>query len=250
MLKKKVYYATMFILLIISGILSLINHHLAKPIDFLVLALFAFDTLYQLYLSNNRWKFIRHHPLEFVSLIPIYTGFRYFRLLPILLAFLRVTIMGRRYIIPVYNVLVKTGIGRFAWYFMLVFFLLPLPMIWIEPAIQNYSDLMWWTLQTVTTVGYGDIIVHHKLSKIIAGILMILGIGMISAFTSTITKLMTNPKLIRSEINKEKSLEKKALQNMTNSAQSSLAINELNLTLEDLHRLEALIQHEIKQKKN
>ncbi|AQP53478.1 hypothetical protein CBF34_08225 [Vagococcus penaei] len=248
---KKLYLFLMFVLLIISGFLSLINHRLAAPLDSLVIIIFALDIFYQFYQSDNKKAFLKKHPLDFIALIPIYTGFRYFKLIPLTLAFLRITTMGTRYVIPVVNALLKSGIGRFAWYFLLVFFLLPLPMIWIEPGIKSYQDLVWWTLQTVTTVGYGDIIIYNPISRIIAGILMFLGIGMISAFTSTITKLMTNPKLIKEEVKKEthRVLEKQKINNEHDSEQVNDSLNSLSpdsLTLDDLYRLEQLIKIEIK----
>lgn len=248
---KRLYLFLMFVLLIISGFLSLISHRLAAPIDNLVIIIFALDIFYQFYQSDNKRAFLKKHPLDFIALIPIYTGFRYFKLIPLTLAFLRITTMGKRYVIPVVNALLKSGIGRFAWYFLLVFFLLPLPMIWIEPGIKSYSDLVWWTLQTVTTVGYGDITIYNPASRIIAAILMFLGIGMISAFTSAITKLMTNPQLIKDEV-KKKSRRVHDEQTTDNDRDSEQVDNSLDqssptsLTLDDLYRLEKLIKIEIK----
>jgi voltage-gated potassium channel len=45
----------------------------------------------------------------------------------------------------------------------------------------------WWAIETTTTVGYGDIYPHTGLGKILAILLMLLGIGIIGMLTSTIT---------------------------------------------------------------
>jgi voltage-gated potassium channel len=46
---------------------------------------------------------------------------------------------------------------------------------------------MWWAIQTVTTVGYGDIVPDQTAGKIIAGFLMLGGLSLLSVVTAAIT---------------------------------------------------------------
>lgn len=46
---------------------------------------------------------------------------------------------------------------------------------------------LWWAVQTVTTVGYGDVVPKAVSGRIIATILMVAGIGIISVVTAVIT---------------------------------------------------------------
>jgi voltage-gated potassium channel len=46
---------------------------------------------------------------------------------------------------------------------------------------------MWWALETVTTVGYGDIIPDQTAGKIIASFLMLGGLSLLSVITAAIT---------------------------------------------------------------
>jgi voltage-gated potassium channel len=46
---------------------------------------------------------------------------------------------------------------------------------------------MWWAIQTVTTVGYGDIVPKQTAGKVIAGFLMIGGLSLLSVVTAAIT---------------------------------------------------------------
>jgi voltage-gated potassium channel len=46
---------------------------------------------------------------------------------------------------------------------------------------------MWWAIETVTTVGYGDIVPKQPAGKIIAGFLMLGGLSLISVVTAAIT---------------------------------------------------------------
>ena len=52
--------------------------------------------------------------------------------------------------------------------------------------IQSFGDGVWWAIVTVTTVGYGDISPTTTEGRVIATCLMLLGIGVIGAFTATV----------------------------------------------------------------
>ena len=52
--------------------------------------------------------------------------------------------------------------------------------------IQSFGDGLWWAIVTVTTVGYGDISPTTTEGRVIATCLMLLGIGVIGAFTATV----------------------------------------------------------------
>src|SRR5262245_44022408 len=46
---------------------------------------------------------------------------------------------------------------------------------------------MWWALQTVTTVGYGDVVPKQVVGRVVASILLLGGLAFISVVTATIT---------------------------------------------------------------
>jgi voltage-gated potassium channel len=46
---------------------------------------------------------------------------------------------------------------------------------------------MWWAIQTVTTVGYGDVVPASTAGKIIAGVLMLGGLSLFAVVTGAIT---------------------------------------------------------------
>ncbi len=46
---------------------------------------------------------------------------------------------------------------------------------------------MWWAIETVTTVGYGDIVPKQTVGKLIAGFLMLGGLSLIAVVTAAIT---------------------------------------------------------------
>jgi voltage-gated potassium channel len=45
---------------------------------------------------------------------------------------------------------------------------------------------MWWAITTVTTVGYGDVTPQEPVGRIIAALLMLIGIGFLSLLTAAV----------------------------------------------------------------
>lgn len=55
---------------------------------------------------------------------------------------------------------------------------------------EEYGSIwvgMWWALQTVTTVGYGDVTPRHAIGRIIASFVMLEGIAFLAILTAAIT---------------------------------------------------------------
>ena len=48
---------------------------------------------------------------------------------------------------------------------------------------------MWWALQTVTTVGYGDVSPTNPSGRIIATVVMLYGVAFITIFVAAITSI-------------------------------------------------------------
>lgn len=52
--------------------------------------------------------------------------------------------------------------------------------------ITNFADALWWSIVTITTVGYGDFYPARGPGRFIAVLLMIAGIGLIGSVTATL----------------------------------------------------------------
>lgn len=60
-------------------------------------------------------------------------------------------------------------------------------------AIATLGDAFWWAIVTATTVGYGDVSPVTAEGRMIAVVLMLLGIGFIGVLTATITSFFLEP---------------------------------------------------------
>lgn len=53
-------------------------------------------------------------------------------------------------------------------------------------TFPNIGDGMWWAVQTVTTVGYGDLVPHSTAGRLIAALVMLVGISFLAVITAAI----------------------------------------------------------------
>lgn len=64
-------------------------------------------------------------------------------------------------------------------------------------TIKTGGDALWWALTTVTTVGYGDMYPVTTEGRIIAAVLMLIGIALFGAMSAIVTSKLILPKETR-----------------------------------------------------
>jgi len=52
---------------------------------------------------------------------------------------------------------------------------------------SSFGSAVWWALQTVTTVGYGDVVPTTRVGQVVGGIEMALGVSFIAFLTAGVT---------------------------------------------------------------
>jgi voltage-gated potassium channel len=60
----------------------------------------------------------------------------------------------------------------------------------IDPEFETMGEALWFTVTTVTTVGYGDLIPESTGGKLVASGLMLLGLGLIPILTSVVVSIL------------------------------------------------------------
>ena len=161
-------------------------------IENIIDAIFIVDYIVRLCLAKKKSTFFKENIFDLIAIIPYNSIFKVFRLLKIfnlfkLLMFIRVAAHFARFYKRVKDFFNLTG-------FKYMVFASVGCIIVGGIAIQYFEkmslfDGIWWSFVTTTTVGYGDLSPSTPIGRIIAAILMIIGIGLIGSLTSTITAM-------------------------------------------------------------
>jgi voltage-gated potassium channel len=147
-----------------------------EAISLVIWFIFALDVVLRLLLATSFLKYVKSNWLEIVTLtIPFLRVLRVFR-----------AVIALRGIKGFFRDRVNaTG----------AYILVLLPLTWFTGAIAvldaestnpnalitNLREALWWSLSTITTVGYGDRYPTTLEGELVAGVLMITGIALFSA---------------------------------------------------------------------
>ncbi len=162
-------------------------------LDFWVCMIFIGEFVVRLWKEENRKGFFKAHVLEVPGMIPFVTPFavgapvifrilRLFRLVRIFSMMKRFSRLYHRHFVRneiQYTAIVVITILLFSSYGILLF------ERRVNPEIKTVGDAFWWSVVTVTTVGYGDKVPVTPLGRVIGVVLMFTGIGIIGIFSGT-----------------------------------------------------------------
>ena len=62
-------------------------------------------------------------------------------------------------------------------------------LVWLldHDEFETLGEAVWWSVQTVTTVGYGDVAPRDTVGRVIGAVVMLAGIGFVTVVTAAIT---------------------------------------------------------------
>jgi voltage-gated potassium channel len=62
----------------------------------------------------------------------------------------------------------------------------------IDPGFDTLGQALWWSVSTVTTVGYGDILPVSPAGRLIGAVLMLTGLALIPLITSVVVSILVS----------------------------------------------------------
>jgi voltage-gated potassium channel len=156
--------------------------HIVWAINWAIWGLFFLDYFVRLYLATNRWHWFLRHLLDFaIVTLPLLRPLRLLRLLVLIEVLQKAVGDAFRGRIVVYTL---SGVVLLIYTASLAVFekerYLP------GATINSFGKALWWSVTTVTTVGYGDVYPVTNTGRVIAVLLMVGGISLVGVVTASL----------------------------------------------------------------
>lgn len=185
------------IMLILELIVILPNEVLSSfyYIDIIVYIIFVLDYIVRFLMARNKVTFIFKNIVDLFSIIPLSAYILVFRYLYLnseinplviikIIGLIRLSILILKFKSKIKDLI---RVNRFNYVLILTTLVIVMSSVIISLVEEmSFGDALWWCFVTFTTVGYGDILLTTSMGRVIAAILMIVGIGFIGVTTSTI----------------------------------------------------------------
>ena len=156
--------------------------HIVWAVNWVIWGLFFVDYFVRLSLANDRWHWFWRHLLDFAIItLPLLRPLRLLRMLVLIEVLQKAVGDAFRGRIVVYT---ASGVLLLIYTSALAVFdkerYLP------GTKIDSFGKAIWWSITTVTTVGYGDVYPITNAGRVIAVLLMIGGISLVGVVTAAL----------------------------------------------------------------
>jgi voltage-gated potassium channel len=160
---------------------------LVRTANLVIWAIFVIDYVTRLVLSGDRRAFVRANLIDLVAIMPadLFRAARALRILRVV-RLLRAAAVLWRVSVAIRGI---TGTNALGWVLVAstVVVLIGAGGVMVaEPGMEQFGDALWWSIVTSTTVGYGDISPESVVGRVVAVVLMLVGIGTIGMITGSI----------------------------------------------------------------
>jgi len=182
-------------------------HRWSEVLNWVVWVAFCGEVVIKWWLTPTARAFLRHAWLDLLIVVfsPPFLGPEYLQGVRAIRVFRSVRVLRA---LQILRVLAVAGIAlesakdvlrkrRFHYVVLLTAVILSIGALAIFGAehghnqnISSIGDAFWWSIVTATTVGYGDISPSTTEGRLIAIVLMLVGIGFIGVFTATIASVI------------------------------------------------------------
>lgn len=208
----KLFDITLFILIGLSVLLVMLEsikefdqdyHTLLLALEWGVTIFFTLEYIARIISVKKPWQYIFsfYGIVDFLSTIPLYLSYliagsqvlltvRVFRLLRIFRILKLVKFMGEASYLKAALKASRTKIVVFIYVVLILSTIMGTLMYLVESEEAGFTSIprsIYWTIVTLTTVGYGDIAPQTGLGQFLATFIMILGYGIIAVPTGIVT---------------------------------------------------------------
>jgi voltage-gated potassium channel len=156
--------------------------NLIEIVQWICWGAFVLDLLLGIVTAESKKEYLRKHPLEIASsILPFLRPLRLMRVISFGGLAIQKVAIGRQFAITL-KVAITT---LFVAYISAVQITISERVV-EGSNIKNFGDGLWWAMTTVTTVGYGDRFPVTTEGRILAVVLMIMGISLVGVITASV----------------------------------------------------------------
>ena len=215
--KKMIYDIVISVLALIASIIAIVQilnesissdvNIILNVVDNFIWVIFVIDYVTRLVISKKKLEFILHNKIDLISILPFNALLKALRVFKIFRVMKLAKLMKFSKLFRLSSLVlrfkkngwkfIKTNNFDYILFATITIILLgAVGMMFAEN--KSFTDSLWWSFVTTTTVGYGDISPESHIGRIIAAILMITGIGFVGMLTGTIATFFLGKKEIKS----------------------------------------------------
>ena len=182
-------------------------YYIFITLDYIVLILFVIEFFLRLYYTESRKQFFtdKYTYFDIIAIFPFFFGFntQYFRIIRIF-RFLRFTNAYLDYARKDFHLSTeKIFVFRIVFSLVCVLFVSSGLILTVEkdinPNVESFDDALYFSLVSVTTVGYGDITPLTQIGKIITMLVIIFGVVLIPYNIGSLLNHITNKQHYKEE---------------------------------------------------
>ncbi|MFN7097723.1 MAG: potassium channel family protein [Gammaproteobacteria bacterium] len=181
--------------------------------NWLIWLAFVAETTVLTCITKNKFFYLL---TNWVNLAIIILLFPLFWVHSVVTTFVRIVRVGLmfRFLVPWFeftsDFLAKNHLGTTLFVAILLTTSSGLMLASFDPGIPNAGSGIWWAWQTITTVGYGDVVPKTQLGRILGILVMIGGVGLLAVLTANFSAFFMS----RNQKNLLKPLDKNRLDHM------------------------------------
>lgn len=177
-------------------------------IDTCICIIFLTNFFWHLYQAKDKRFYLQHHWIDFVASIPAIEALRVMRLFQILRV-IRLIRTSRSIIIPLLKQKNQTTFASLLVAMVLILSISSVMILLVESGVKGANihtaqQAVWWSIVTISTVGYGDYYPVTTIGHIIGTIVIICGVSFFGVISGYMASIFVNPET-KEEIDAERS---------------------------------------------
>ncbi|MFO6424320.1 potassium channel family protein [Motilimonas sp. KMU-193] len=164
-------------------------------LDSSICYVFLIHLSYRFIRADDKIDFLKHHWVDFIASIPMTEELRYARLLQIV-RIIRVLKDNPQFFRQLKKHYQEATVASIILFIMLLLVSGSTAILFLESAspdgnIKTAGDAFWWTVVTISTVGYGDFYPVTDWGRTIATTLIICGVGAFATLSGLMATFLT-----------------------------------------------------------